>query len=281
MNPAVVAGFVLAILIEIALPFALGFWAEAKLDVAWRLFAYGALVFAVTQLLLRLPLVSLLGRQLNITTESGAPLVLSWTAFLAATAALAEEGGRYLGYRFLFRGQPRDWNNAIMYGLGHGALESVILVGLPTALTLANILTIPGLDPTTMGLTTEQAQQLARAKEEIGALQFWMPLAGAFERLLMLFFQTAMAVLVVQVFARQEWRWLGYALGLRFLVELVSPLTANYGSVVLAEGFLAVVTAVVVYWGWKLRPRPQPQESDRRSRRRRAKGGMRREKRNA
>jgi uncharacterized membrane protein YhfC len=269
VNVAVVAGFVLAILIEVALPLVLGFYAESKLDVPWRLFGYGALVFAVTQLLLRLPLLGLLGQRLNITAESSTAVVLGWTLFLALTAAVFEEGGRYLGYRFLFRDQRRDWNSAVMYGLGHGGLEAIMIAGLPTVLTLVNVLTIPTLDPVAAGMTAEQAQQLAQAKIEVANLQFWMPLVGALERGLTIAFQVAMSVLVVQVFLRRQWRWLGYALGLHFAVDLVSPLLANYVHVAVAELFVALAAGGAAYWA--LRLRPQPVEDDTAPRRRKRK----------
>lgn len=258
MSVVVIAAFVIAVLVETALPIAVGFWAESHLDVSWRVFAYGALVFAISQLALRIPLVNLLGVRIGVTRESGSPIVLAWSAFLAATAALFEQGGRYFGYCFLFKNIKRSWNNAVMYGLGHGGLESIFIVGLPTLITLANILTIPGLDSETMGLSPEQTRQLLAAKEEIAALQFWMPLTAALERALMLGFQAAMSVLVLQVFLRNSWRWLGYALGLHFLVDLAAPLAATYVSVFLAEAIVAVFASAAVYWMLRLRPISAP-----------------------
>ena len=258
MSVPVVIAFVIAILVETALPIAAGFWAESHLDVAWRVFAYGALVFAVSQLALRIPLLNLLSTRVGITRESGFPMILAWSAFLAATAALFEQAGRYLGYRFLFKNTKRNWNNAVMYGLGHGGLESIFIVGLPTIITLANILTIPGLDPQAMGLSPEQTQQLLSAKEQIATLGWWMPITAALERVLTLGFQVSMSVLVLQVFLRGSWRWLGYALGLHFLVDLAAPLAATYVNVFLAEAIVAVFAGASLYWALRLRPARAP-----------------------
>ncbi|MGQ9553135.1 MAG: hypothetical protein ACUVWR_03365 [Anaerolineae bacterium] len=62
----------------------------------------------------------------------------------------------------------------------------------------------------------------------------------------------------LQVFLRNSWCWLGYALGLHFLVDLAAPLAAAYVSVFLAEAIVAVFASAAVYWMLRLRPIPAP-----------------------
>ena len=258
MSPLVIAAFVVAIAVEVGAPIAAGFWVEAHLDVPWRLFFYGAMVFAAAELALRVPLLNLLGPRLSATAESGLPAVLGWSAVVAGSAALLETVGRYLGFRYLFRDQRRTWNSAVMYGLGHGGLESIFLVGMPTLVTFLNALTIPGMDPVALGLSAEQAERLRLAQVEIARLGPLIPLSAALERLLALALQVALSVLVVQVFLRASRRWLVYAFAIQFGVGLIMGLLFTYSRISLALGFLAVAVAVAGYWALTLRPAPVP-----------------------
>ena len=254
MNVPLIAGYVVAILAEIGLPIAAGFWAESNLDVRWRSFAYGALVFGIAQLAFRIPLVSWIARTIDIAHLTSPTALGTWWFFLAASTAVFEEGGRYLGYRILFKDIKRNWNNAVMYGLGHGGLESIFIVGLPTIIALINAIMIPGLDPKALGLDSQQTQELLAAKEQLVSLHYWMPLAAALERSLTLAFQIALSLLVVQVPLRAEWRWLGYAAGLHFFVELLVPTVATYVNIALAEVILASFASGALYWVWQMRP---------------------------
>ena len=249
-----VLGFLAAIALETLAPIAAGFWAESRLDTPWRLFTCGALVFAVAQLGLRIPLVNWLARRLALSASASVSAVSWWPLFLAGSASLADQTGRYLGYRLLFRNFRRNWNNAVMYGLGYGGLESIFLVGLPSMVALANVVALPGLDPFSLGLSPQEARELYQAKREIASLRFWMPLQTGVESLSMLALQVSLSVLVAQVFLRSSWRWMIYALLLHFGAGLAVPLVDLGGSMLLAQVGLASVAGGAVYWALRLRP---------------------------
>lgn len=268
-STAVIAAYVTAIVVEVLGPLAAGFWAEGSLDVPWRLFLYGALVFLLSQVVVRLPLINLAGGALHIGPQTQGWALFGWLALLAATAAIVENVGRYLGYRYLLRDYRKTWNEAVMYGLGHGGLESILVVGLPMLLALSNILSLPGMDAQKLGLTPDQAKQLAAAKEQIAQLRFWMPLFGALERMLTLAFQASLSVLVAQVFRRHQWRWLGYAMALHFLLDLLAPAASSFLArpgqagmpqlfdYIVPEFVVLLFASLAVYWAVKLRPLPE------------------------
>src|SRR5690606_17813755 len=94
----------------------------------WRIFWLGALVFVVSQMLLRIPLISALQLVLGPQIAGSPALSFVVGAGLALTAALFETGGRYLGYRLLLRRDPKSWDVGVLFGLGHGGIESALLV---------------------------------------------------------------------------------------------------------------------------------------------------------
>src|SRR5262245_54308121 len=93
-----------------------------------------------------------------------------------------------------------------MYGLGHGGLESMLLVAGLTLVGLINLLILPSvigtIQPEQRGLVE---QQLAAVLEQPD----WLPLVGAWERLWSIAFHVALSVVVLQVFRRGiGWLWL-------------------------------------------------------------------------
>ncbi len=124
LSGARIAMTVLAVLIEIALPLVLAFVARRRLGVSWRYFGYGALIFFLFQLISRVPIVQLVQGLIQPQLAASFSLQVAWVAILSLTAGLCEEIGRYVGYRWLMRGEERTWSKALMYGLGHGGLES-------------------------------------------------------------------------------------------------------------------------------------------------------------
>lgn len=87
----------------------------------------GALVFTIFQLLVRIPLLNWLGGQFWFYTYIVQNKVL-YIVILALTAGLFEEGGRYIAFKFLLI-DKREWENGIIFGIGHGGVESILLVG--------------------------------------------------------------------------------------------------------------------------------------------------------
>lgn len=216
-----IAATLAAILFETLFPLAAAWFVGRRLQVSWRYFAYGAVIFLIFQLITRVPLVIVLQGVVTPYVEASRALIFGWLVALALTAGLAEEIGRYIGYRWLFR-EEKTWSRAVMYGLGHGGFESMVLVGGLTLLGLINLLALSSVDLATLPLTDEQ-QELARQQlAAVAAQPDWLPLAGAWERLWTLPFHVALSVIVLQVFRRGQMGWLWLAITLHTLVNLIA-----------------------------------------------------------
>jgi len=120
---------ILAALITVALPI-LAAAILAGGDKTRLLYALlGAATFLVFEYLLRFPLLSLLSNEsLSFILFSQTQPVL-YPLALSLSAALFEEGGRYLALRFLVR--RRAFEDGVAFGIGFGGVESIALVGLP------------------------------------------------------------------------------------------------------------------------------------------------------
>ncbi len=166
----------------------------------------------------RIPIVLAIQGVLATQLQASRPLLFGWLAALALTAGLAEEIGRYVGYRWLFH-EEKTWSRAVMYGLGHGGLESMVLVAGLTLLGLINLVALSAVD---LAALTDRQRELAHQQlAAVAAQPDWLPLVGAWERLWTLPVHVALSVMVVQVFRRGQIWWLWLALATHTLVNLL------------------------------------------------------------
>jgi uncharacterized membrane protein YhfC len=151
------------------------------------------------------------------------------------------------GYRIFMGKEEKTWSKGVMYGIGHGGLESIVLVGLlSSALSLINILVIQSLDITK--LPAAQQVTLHDQFATLAAQPAWLPLLGGYERLCAIAFHIAMAIVVLQVFRRGRIRWLWYAVGLHFLFDFGAVALAT-GLPKLTTGLSSIMVALIVE-GW-------------------------------
>ncbi|MCC7164480.1 MAG: YhfC family intramembrane metalloprotease [Anaerolineae bacterium] len=257
LNPLLIASYVAAIAFEVILPLVVGFFIHRRFGVRWKFFLFGMLVFFVTQLLIRIPLVQLVQAYLGQTIQSSQTFLYAWVFALALTAGLFEEIGRYLGYRFLIK-DNKTWEVGLMYGAGHGGLESMLLIGGLVLLGLINYIALSTTDFSALNLPPDQLASIQTARQQYAGLDWWMPLLGAYERFITIFFHIAMSVLVLQTFLRRSLSWLVLAIALHTLVNFIALVLAQLTSVLWVEVALTFTLPLSLALIFYLRPRPAP-----------------------
>jgi uncharacterized membrane protein YhfC len=241
----------------IVYPLILGGIARKKLTVGWKYFWFGALVFLVSQLLTRLPLTIVLQNTvLAPLLRSSTAFTWIWLVILAVTAGLFEEVGRYVGYRLFMRREPKTWSKAVMFGLGHEGLESIVLIGGAHVLTLLNVTIFSTINITSV--PAAQRQTILQQFAAINAQPIWLPLLSAWERLWSVPLQVALAVIVLQVFRRHQVRWLFLAILFHALIDFLTlafPQAFGQSTTIelLVEGMLCVFGLFGVWIIWRLR----------------------------
>lgn len=236
--------------LSLVLPLVLALWFWRKTRVPFSTILIGALTFFVMQVVLRIPLLQLTQLFLDIpaivSTTGG---LLLWSGLLALTAALFEELGRFLFYK-VFR-RKADWQNAVAFGIGHGGIESMLLVGLNS---VANTILLAVL---AADLPVELPRELVESLTSYAPLDF---LAGGIERLLVLPVHIALSILVVAAIRRKKFGYVLLAIGAHFLLNFpVLWLAQNWG-VWPTEGYVLIWSLAA--WILISRSRPLFTESD-------------------
>jgi len=256
-SPTLIAAWLFAVVLMIVYPLALATFTHRRLKVGWRYFGYGALVFLVAQVILRIPMLTVLGLLVGPALAKSTAIQLGWGLFLAITAGIFEEVGRYLGYRWLMRREEKTWNKAVMYGLGHGGFEAIVLVAVSSLATLVTLLTLS--QATLQSMPPAQHAALVAEATSLTNGPVWLPLLAAWERIWTVAIQVANSVLVLQVFRRGRIYWLWLAILDHGIVDFVSPvLVPKLGlspvtTTLVSEACVAIFGLVAIWITFRLR----------------------------
>lgn len=246
VEPIVALSLGLAALICLLGPVALGLWWEQRTGTPISVFGWGMLVFAVA-LLLR-------GWQFPLDRWVHADHARWMTPVLLAqslTAGLFEETGRWIGYRTALRGRYTR-RVGIMYGLGHGGCESMLIAGIPLAgLLIAWVLAAQGRIPSGPAL-----EALRQQTETVAA---WGVQLAVVERAAAMALHVGLSLIVLQCFTRGSIGWLALAIGIHTAVDAVGVLLATHVIAVYTELVIAILAVVVLRAGLRLSaPEPPP-----------------------
>jgi uncharacterized membrane protein YhfC len=257
-----IAAMFAALVFDILYPLALGLLAWRRLGVSWRYFGYGALIFGLFQLVSRVPITLAIQALIAPQLQASRAALLAWIAISALTAGLCEEIGRYVGYCWLMKRETKTWAKGLMYGLGHGGIEAMLLVGGLVAITLVQVLALARSDLSALPLTPEQRALATQQLAAIAAQPSWVPLLGAWERLWTVPLHVALSLVVLQVFRRGSLRWLWLAILAHALVDLlgagITPLLQLSGmqALLVPESIITAVGLLSLWVIWALRDAP-------------------------
>ena len=256
VNPLWLTGILITAIFAIVYPLILAIIAHQRLKVGWKYFGFGMLIFLIFQLVSRVPVVTILGSVLAPQLKSSSAFLYTWIVILAITAGLFEEVGRYVGYRWFMRREEKTWSKAVMYGIGHGGLESMVLIGGGTLLTVLNVIVL-----SVTNLNSLPASQHALIVQQFAAINaqpWWLSLAGLWERFWTLPIHIGLSVVVLQVFRRNSIVWLWLAVLAHAIVDFSTAIIpqlsgASVSSTLLTEGLVALFGIVGLIVIWRLR----------------------------
>ncbi|VAW43302.1 hypothetical protein MNBD_CHLOROFLEXI01-3560 [hydrothermal vent metagenome] len=240
-------------LLMLILPALLGRLVSSWRQVGWRLFGIGAATFILSQIA-HIPFNWLILQRLEwIDLENLVFLAL----FLGLSAGMFEETARYLVYRYWAK-DARSWGKGLMLGVGHGGIEA-ILIGVSG---LINFTVLLGLKNGQFAgiLASVPEDQLYLVDEQINTLfnvPISMALLGATERIFALMFHLSASLLVMQVFVRQQVRWLGAAIVWHTLINAFAVYSISVWGAVPTEiglGLFGFVSVGLIFWLHKPEP---------------------------
>ena len=161
-----VLGMMFSLVVSFGVPIGLFVYLWRKKKASFFSFATGLLVFLVFALFLESMVHSIV---FNATGNLITGNVFLYALYGGLMAALFEETGRFLGIKYIMRNQLTK-ENAFMYGVGHGGIEAMFLLGITSINNLANAMMI---NDGSMTSVLEGLDQTARETAVQGLSVLW------------------------------------------------------------------------------------------------------------
>lgn len=250
-------GMVFSLILSVGVPIVLLVLLKKRTNARLSSAIYGALTFIVFALILE----SLLHRLMfSVFGDRLTGNIWLYALYGGLAAGLFEESGRYLTMKYFMKRQL-DRDNALMYGVGHGGIEAILLIGLTGVSNLAASLMI---NSGAMEASLSTLDEATRAATEtqlaaLGATPSGMFFLGGVERIAAIALHIALSYLVFR--AVKESRsslWL-LAVAIHAGIDAATVLLAQLLSPLWVE--LVLLALVALLWAW-IRPQLRAEEPD-------------------
>jgi uncharacterized membrane protein YhfC len=244
-------------ILMIAMPLILGWLINRNRSVGWRLFAIGCVTFIVSQIG-HIPfnyfVLPLLQEQIEPLTEM-ARLVIT-AVFLGLSAALFEEGMRFIGYRYWAK-DARSWGKAMMLGAGHGGVEAIIL-GILVAINTIMLIAWQN-DRFTVLIPSEQEPLIAAVLDSFFSTPWYATILGAVERFFTIILHLSLSLMIMIAFVRRRPGWIAAAILWHALVDAIAVFSVSMWGAYAAELLIALMALVSLLFILRLK-QPEPEE---------------------
>lgn len=242
-------GMCFTLLISFGLPIGLMLYAMNKLKAKMISFWIGAATFIVFALVLEQLL------HVGMINQFGEALtgnILIKAIYGGLAAGIFEEVGRFVSMK-LFMKRFLNKENAFMYGVGHGGIEAMIIVGLTTVSNLINSYMInTGLMEKSLELFDSDIQQ--QTIDQISLLWTTSPvdfyMAGV-ERIVAITLHISLSYIVYRAVKDGKIQLLFLSIALHAFADFVTVLVAGYAPVIVVEIVLIVIVSIIAVFVYK------------------------------
>ena len=237
---SIVFAFVIAAIFTVAVPIVILIVLGMKRKISGLPLLFGAAAFFLSQVVLRMPLMSMLSGQ-NWYQAFAAQFFLH-ALFLSFSAGLFEESAR-LGGALLLK-KHRSYKDVITFGLGHAFCEVFILVGIANLSNSLSCLFINSGNGLSM-LPSEQMETMLAWLTNINTMDVYL---GVLERFIAVIFHIFATVLVFKGVAKKKIHYYFLAILVHTLFNLSAVLLAQFAGGVISEIALLIVALAMGFY---------------------------------
>lgn len=248
---ASIIGMVISMIVAIAAPIGLLIYMMKKYKASIVPFFIGAGVFIVFALVLEQLM------HLGVFAAAGGQEKLSENVWIyglygATAAAVFEETGRYIAMKFLFK-KRRDRINTLMYGIGHGGIESILIVGLSSVSNIATSIAInTGTIQSSMALVDDSMKQtLFDQLSQLWTIPSYQFYIAGVERILAITIQIILSFFIYWGVKYGKKRYIALAYLYHFAVDFSTVIIADIISTIAAEVIVALFAAGGIFMVYK------------------------------
>jgi uncharacterized membrane protein YhfC len=233
-------------LFTIVMPIAVAIVFYKKAKFKWRFFFAGAIVFTVMQIFIRVPILQNVLPHIKWyrdMTEN----VWIYAIFLGLTAGIFEEVGRYIAFKTVLK-KHLNWKNSVAFGIGHGGIESILIVGLSFISNLIMAFMINNGSFETLIAPTMPQELITQLKSQLIDTPSYMFLVASLERSLTFIIHIGFSVLIMLGIRKGKGLlYLLLATLLHMLLDASAVIMSSYGvNTFIIEGFIGIFTIAAI-----------------------------------
>ncbi len=216
----------------------------------------GAISFFVFQVVFRIPIVNTVLPTFSWFNEDN---ILAVAFTLALSAALFETVGRWFTMKFLLRDR-KSFNTGVLHGVGHGATEAMLLVGINFFIysLFALQLNSSGVDEFITQFSGQSEEVIKSMNELVDIItnqSAWLFLLSGYERVMAMIVHIGLSLVVMQGFMKNEvFKYSLFAFAAHFALDFgVILIPALITNVLVVEGYVTVFAIALAIYVFKIR----------------------------
>lgn len=203
-NVGVYLGFAVSLIICFVVPIAGIIFMQIKYKRSLIPFLVGAATFFISQIGIRIPILQVILPQQSWFVDLQYNHYLLYYVFLGVTAGIAEEVARVIAIKFCMKKSQR-YCDGISFGLGHGGIEAILLVGISyISLLVVYIMFQNGTAMNMLGMTEPYYSLIAA---QCNSLSFANLIMGGIERISAMAMHIGWSVLIMTGIKKGKTIW--------------------------------------------------------------------------
>lgn len=238
-----IAGMTVSLLIAVLLPIVLCIVVRKKTKAKFSSLFLGCATFVVFALVLE-QILHMVVLRVTGTTLTGN--IWLYALYGGAAAAVFEETGRIITMKFIMK-KNLNRENALMYGVGHGGVEAILIIGLAQ---ISNIATAIMINSNQMGMVLNVLDEKQKAATIESLSTLWttpgyMFFMGGIERVSAIILQIALSVFVYAGIKQGKKLIVIMAYVLHFAVDFLVVVAADKLPVMVVEAVLLLASVLL------------------------------------
>ena len=227
----------IALIIAIAVPVLLAIWVMKRFKPGFWAVLSGMIIFFVVQIGFRIILLQLFGLTQFGQTFIANNMVL-YIGIASLSAGLVEEFGRLFAFKVMLK-RKHEFRHGIAYGIGHGGIEAVLLIGLSfLSNIIVGIMINNGMLGSLPGIEADLVQPTIDLMVGTPSVNF---LLGGIERIFAICLHIALSVMVLHGVRKKQIGFTFLAIFIHGSVNFIAVIIAQYVNIYLSEAFLLIV----------------------------------------
>ncbi len=168
-------------------------------------------------------------------------------------AAVFEETGRYVMMKHFMK-KDLDRKNALMYGVGHGGIEAVMLVGMTyfSYIVTAVMINNGKMQASLSTIPAENLEATVQSFTALATLPSWQYFMAGIERIQAIGLHIALSVIVYRALKTGKIQYYLIAMAMHFVVDFITLIASNFVPIPVIELIVFVMVVLVAFYAWKL-----------------------------